>query len=65
MGFKNDVSKCFTGAERKYIKDDYFERPEVLEYVLCRVLNMNYYEFSVPKACQLALQEYKDFNDPV
>jgi len=57
--------KSFTGAERKYIKNDYLERKEVLEYVLCKVLNMNYYELKVPKACQLALDEYKEFNDPV
>lgn len=58
-------SKCFTGIERKYIKRDYLHRPEVLQYVLWRVLNMNYYELSEPEACKLALEEYKEFNDPV
>ena len=58
-------TKCFTGAERKYIKHDYLKRPEVLEYVLWKVLNMDYYELSIPKACQMALEEYKVFNDPV
>lgn len=58
-------SKCFTGAERKYIKSDYLSRPEVLQYVLWRVLNMNYYELSNPKACQNVLDGYKSFNDPV
>ncbi|MBQ8934822.1 MAG: DNA primase [Oscillospiraceae bacterium] len=58
-------SKCFTGAERKYIKADYLERAEVLEYVLCKVLNMDYYELPEPAACKLALQEYTEFNDPV
>lgn len=58
-------TKCFTGAERRYIKDDYLSRKEVLEYVLYKVLNMNYYELSVPEACKDALQEYKEFNDPV
>lgn len=58
-------TKCFTGAERKYIKYDYFHRKEVLEYVLFKVLNMNYYELSVPEACKDALEEYKEFNDPV
>lgn len=58
-------TKCFTGAERRYIKDDYLNRKEVLEYVLYKVLNMNYYELSVPEACKDALQEYKEFNDPV
>lgn len=54
--------KCFTGEERKYIKDDYLHRPEVLEYVLYRVLNMNYYELSEPDACKEVLEEFKSFN---
>lgn len=58
-------TKCFEGVERKYIKDDYLARKEVLEYVMYKVLNMNYYELSVPAKCQDALAEYKEFNDPV
>ena len=58
-------TKCFTGRERKYIKDDYLRRPEVLEYVLYKVLNMNYYNFDEPQACKDALDEYKEFNDPI
>ncbi len=57
-------TKCFTGAERKYIKDDYLHRPEVLEYVLYKVLNMDFYALSEPQACKLALEDYKTFNDP-
>ena len=57
--------KCFTGQERKYIKHDYLHRRDVLEYVLHRVLNMNYYTLSEPEACKLALEEYKDFVDPI
>ena len=57
--------KCFTGRERKYIKKDYLHRPEVLEYVLYKVLHMNFYTLSEPAACTLALEEYKEFNDPV
>lgn len=57
--------KCFTGAERKYIKHDYLHRKEVLEYVLHRVLHMTNYELSVPKACEAALAEYREYNDPV
>lgn len=57
--------KSFTGKERKYIKDDYLKRPEVLEYVLYKVLNTDYYEFSEPAACRLALEDYKVYNDPV
>lgn len=58
-------TKCFTGVERKYIKQDYLKRKEVLEYVLFKVLNMDYEELSVPKVCEDALNEYKEFNDPV
>lgn len=58
-------TKCFTGRERKYIKNDYLKRPEVLEYVLYKVLNMNYYSFDEPQACKDALDEYKEFNDPI
>lgn len=53
------------GVERKYIKDDYVARPDVLEYVLWRVLNMDYYELSEPDACKALLLEYKEVNDPV
>ena len=58
-------TKCFTGAERKYIKDDYLNRDDVLEYVLKRVLHMDYYELSEPAATKLVLDNYKLFNDPV
>lgn len=59
------MTKCFTGRERKYIKNDYLHRQEVLEYVLYKVLNMNYYELPTPQSCADALDEYKEFNDPV
>lgn len=59
--------KTFTGKERKYIKHDYLKRPEVLEYVLYKVLVLidDYYDLPTPKACANALEEYKEFNDPV
>ena len=57
--------KCFTGHERKYIKNDYLHRSNVLEYVLYKVLNMNFYTLSEPASCKAALDEYKEFNDPV
>lgn len=58
-------TKSFTGAEKRYIKDDFVTRDEVLEYVLHRVLHMNHYTLSEPAATQLVLDEYKGFNDPV
>lgn len=57
--------KCFTGHERRYIKDDYLHRPEVLEYVMYKVLNMNFYTLSEPDACKNILNQYKEYNDPV
>lgn len=36
-----------------------------MEYVLWRVLHMDYYELSNPAACQAALAEYKEANDPL
>ena len=58
--------KTFTGVERKYIKNDYLRRPEVLQYVLYKVLHdTNYYNLSEPEACLRALDEYKQFNDPI
>lgn len=59
-------NKCFTGRERRYIKDDYLQRPEVLQYVLKRVVTMpNYYKLDVPESCRAALDEFKEYNDPV
>ena len=58
-------NKSFTGKERKYIKDDYIARTDVLEYVLHRVLHMNYYDLSEPDSTKFVLDEYREFNDPV
>lgn len=57
--------KCYTGVERKYIKTDYLSRDDVLEYVLKRVLEMDYYTLSEPAACTDILDEYKVYNDPI
>lgn len=57
--------KCFTGIERTYIKSDYLKRKDVLEYVLHKVLNTDYYKLSEPDACRDALDDYKVFNDPI
>ena len=53
------------GVERRYIKDEYLARKDVLEYALWRVLNMDYYELSEPEACKALLLEYKEVNDPI
>jgi putative DNA primase/helicase len=60
------MEKRFEGHERKYIKGDYLNRPEVLEYVLYKLLaKTNYYELPVPMACEALLSTYKTFNDPI
>ncbi len=59
------MGNCFEGCERKYIKSDYIKRDDVLEYVMYKVLHMDYYELGVPQACRDALAEYQEFNDPV
>ena len=58
-------TKCFTGHERKYIKNEYLKRKDVLEYVLYKVLNMDYDEFTIPESCKNALDEYKAYVDPI
>ncbi|MCM1296336.1 MAG: phage/plasmid primase, P4 family [Muribaculaceae bacterium] len=57
--------KCFTGKENKRIKNEYLRRQDVLEYVLHKLLHMDYYSLSEPDACKLALADYKENNDPV
>ena len=59
------MTKRFYGRERKYIKHDYLKRKDVLEYTLYKVLNMNYYQLSVPKASEELLGIYKVENDTI
>ncbi|RAN53532.1 phage/plasmid primase, P4 family [Dolosigranulum pigrum] len=51
--------------ERPEIKEDYLKRPEILEYVLYKVLNMDFKKFIEPKAVKEQLEVYKDANDVV
>lgn len=53
------------GVERGYIKSDFLKRPEVLRYVLKRVLHMTHTEFSNPQACQELLAQFQRENNPV
>jgi putative DNA primase/helicase len=57
------MEKCFTGHDRKYIKADYLNRKEVLEYVMYKVLNMDFYEFSEPDVCKQLKTGYLIEND--
>lgn len=59
--------KSFTNnGERPYIKNDYIKRPEVLEYILYKALNMDdFAEFIIPAKSSEALEDYKEINNPV
>ena len=57
--------KCFTGAERGYIREKYVCDKKVLEYVLCKALHSNFYEFDIPAASVKTLHEYQIGNNPV
>lgn len=60
-------NKSFTGVERKYIKNELLFRQDVLEYALRKVLELMpaYYELPEPESCKLALEDYKEVNNPV
>ena len=59
--------QCFTGRERRYIKEDYIFRKEVLEYVLRKVLELipDFYELPEPEACKRLMETVKIANDSV
>ena len=57
--------KCFTGTERRYIKEDYLNRKEVLEYVLYQAINTDFYSFSEPDVCRAILGQYKTYVDSI
>ncbi len=57
--------KTFKGQERTYIKSDYLHRQDVLEYILYKVLNTNYYAFLEPARCRTILDDFELQNDPV
>lgn len=59
------MTKNFRGVEKKYIKHDYLQRQDVLEYVLHKLLYLNIEELPNPQASQELLNEYKTFNDPI
>ena len=59
------MTKLFTGRERKYIKEDYLKRQEVLEYILHRALHHQITELPVPDSSAKFLDEYKSYNDPI
>ena len=58
--------KCFTGKERKYIKDTYLKRQDVIEFVVQKVMNLpEYYSLDCPDACKNLLDTAKLANNTV
>ncbi len=58
--------KSFTNnGERSYIKSDYVQRVDVLEYVLHKALHINFDEFTEPQRSKMLMAEYKSANNPV
>lgn len=58
--------KSFTNnGERGYIKTDYINRQDVLEYTLCHALSLEFDEFIVPDASSHLLDIYREKNNPV
>lgn len=58
------MDKEFTGIERKYIKNDYLRRKEILEYVAWRLMNMKeYYQLTESQTSRDELENYKLNND--
>lgn len=76
-----DMDVSFKGVERKYIKDDYLSRTDVLEYVLLKALtdesifdnngfedtleDKKCYSFHTSKSSQFLLSEFIESNDPI
>lgn len=58
--------KSFTdNGERGYIKNDYINRRDVLEYTLHHALSLEFDEFTVPDASRYLLDQYREKNNPV
>lgn len=58
--------KTFSSKDDDWnIKDDYINRPEVLEYVLWKAINLNFDRFSEPKATQEHMKEFKESNNTI
>ncbi|HGI4155321.1 TPA: phage/plasmid primase, P4 family [Streptococcus agalactiae] len=58
--------KTFSANDDNWaIKDDYINRPEVLEYVLWKAINLNFDRFSEPKATQEHMKEFKESNNTI
>lgn len=59
------LDKKFEGRAKSDIKNVYLHEQDVLEYVLYKVLNTDFYELSTPKISKDILNAFKESNDPV
>ena len=58
--------KTFNAKDDNWsIKDDYIKRPEVLEYVLWKAINLDFDRFSEPKATEEQMKVFKKDNNTV
>ncbi|HEO4140721.1 TPA: DNA primase [Streptococcus agalactiae] len=58
--------KTFSAKDDDWaIKDDYINRPEVLEYVLWKSINLDFERFSEPKATEEQMKVFKKDNNTV
>ena len=59
------MDKCFTGREKKWIKEDYLGRQDTLEYVLYKMLMLvpEYYDIEEPEVAKEMLSDIKSSND--
>lgn len=58
--------KTFSAKDDNWsIKDDYIKRPEVLEYVLWKAINLDFDRFSEPKATEEQMKVFKKDNNTV
>ncbi|EOP82977.1 phage/plasmid primase, P4 family domain-containing protein [Bacillus cereus HuB4-4] len=56
----------FNGAAENFkIKDEYIKNEKVLQFVLCKAINMDFEKFDIPKVSLQELEVFKQDNDPV
>ncbi|HDR3902064.1 TPA: DNA primase [Bacillus cereus] len=56
----------FNGAAEDFkIKDEYIKNEKVLQFVLCKAINMDFEKFDIPKVSLQELEVFKQDNDPV
>lgn len=58
-------NRCYTGAEDKSIKEVKIADSRVLEYLLYKVLHMDFDEFIMPEVCKKELDKIKMESSPV